>query len=501
MSKIFRLFLWSIASVLVGSYICGPLVDPDIWWHTVVGRWIIAHHQVPWVDYWTVEGVGRPWIAYSWLFEVGSALVEKRWGIEGLAFSQLLLTCLLSMTCCFVSAKISKSWCLGILLGSLGALCSINSITLRPQLFSWIFFALSILVSDLICKEGIRKRYLALLALIFVLWANVHFSAIFGIFAVLSWLLGSVDLDIWVSKKQSLIFGLAISILCGMATFITPYAGREWGVMFETASHPMLFEQIAEFSPATILRESSSIFLLFSLMLAFLLHEAPRSIELPKFVGLGVLTLLGLSVVKFFPYAAIYLMALTSLIWSRGSERTNGLGQLGEGIGRLVQQLERFPTWLSTLLVAAAILSNVSKLIDKPVSDSRIARSAMDLFLAEGLPFPLLNTFSDGGYLIYRLADGDGSVSNPVSIDGRTNLISKELWSDYEEASSGGRNWHRLLDRFHPQTILWRSQSPFITLLLESGDWCEVGTEDLQLRGTGYSLVTKKGTKWCPLRK
>ena len=71
-----RIVLWLSALIAVGLYIAGPLVDPDLWWHITAGRWMIAHGEVPTVDYWNMFGVGKPWRAYSWSVEVIFAAVE-----------------------------------------------------------------------------------------------------------------------------------------------------------------------------------------------------------------------------------------------------------------------------------------------------------------------------------------------------------------------------------------------------------------------------------------
>src|SRR5512134_588720 len=47
-----------------------PIVDPDVWWHLRTGQWIIEHGAVPRADVFSTFGTGKPWIAYSWLFEV-----------------------------------------------------------------------------------------------------------------------------------------------------------------------------------------------------------------------------------------------------------------------------------------------------------------------------------------------------------------------------------------------------------------------------------------------
>lgn len=72
-----KTLLWIVIALAAGLYICGPVVDPDLWWHITIGRWIIAHRDVPVVDHWTLFGQGEVWRAYSWMIEILFALVDR----------------------------------------------------------------------------------------------------------------------------------------------------------------------------------------------------------------------------------------------------------------------------------------------------------------------------------------------------------------------------------------------------------------------------------------
>src|SRR5258708_33897789 len=54
------------------------LSDPDIWWHLATGRRILQHHAVPMTDPFSSYGLGKPWIAYSWLFDITMQLSIAR---------------------------------------------------------------------------------------------------------------------------------------------------------------------------------------------------------------------------------------------------------------------------------------------------------------------------------------------------------------------------------------------------------------------------------------
>ena len=47
-----------------------PITDPDIWWRLRTGQWIVERNSVPVTDVFSAFSMGKPWIEYSWLFEV-----------------------------------------------------------------------------------------------------------------------------------------------------------------------------------------------------------------------------------------------------------------------------------------------------------------------------------------------------------------------------------------------------------------------------------------------
>src|SRR5436305_10973997 len=49
------------------------LGDPDTYWHIAVGRWIIAHREVPRFDVFSFSMPGAPFAPPEWLAEIGIA--------------------------------------------------------------------------------------------------------------------------------------------------------------------------------------------------------------------------------------------------------------------------------------------------------------------------------------------------------------------------------------------------------------------------------------------
>src|SRR5436309_12961628 len=46
------------------------LIDSDVYWHIVVGHWIVDHRAVPHADPFSFTMRGAPWITSAWLSEI-----------------------------------------------------------------------------------------------------------------------------------------------------------------------------------------------------------------------------------------------------------------------------------------------------------------------------------------------------------------------------------------------------------------------------------------------
>ena len=79
--------LYTIPAIVVMR----PVDDPDLWWHLRTGKWIAAHGTVPATDPFSSFGHGKPWIAYSWLFDVITFGLYQRMGLPGILFLRVVL--------------------------------------------------------------------------------------------------------------------------------------------------------------------------------------------------------------------------------------------------------------------------------------------------------------------------------------------------------------------------------------------------------------------------
>jgi hypothetical protein len=464
-----KTLLWIFAVSILALYVTTPILDPDLWWHIAIGRWIIANHEVPIVEQWNYFGLGKPFTAYSWLFEICVALIYDSTGILGLFVTKIVLALILAFTLCLLMSRLAGDYFIGLLLGSLSFISCYNHFTLRPQSITWVLFAILLLVvnkafeKDRIFPEAISVFF------ILMLWANLHITAIFGLIVILFW---------YINEKN---FGNALLLLLAgfIGTLCTPYLGTEWLILFGKSSHPFIHGNIAEFQPATILQYSTG-FLLFGVFFAFILfHFAPRTLIHLRAVAAAIFCIAGIAVVKFLPLAAILVYALVADMWGRGQQKGILFGNFHEALGRLKNLIFRLPKEGLGFILVCLLIVQIYQIKDHHISYSIVPVTAVDFMAEKNLPEPWLSTFGYGGYLMAHYSRGRANPEKYVFIDGRTNVTPPEFFKIHNEANAGLENWQQLIKTTQPGSILWRGNNPFVTLLLESGEWCVV-FEDVQ---------------------
>lgn len=473
--------LWITALATCGLYISGQIVDPDLWWHITIGRWILAHLTWPESDYWTMFAYGEPWRAYSWLFEIIVAPVDALFGIEGLWLLKLSFAVLLAITLGFVFSKLSKNYFIGALLGIVTTSSCFNHFTLRPQSIVWILFAYLLYLSSEIGRHGITKSAVLRVGAVLCVWANIHITT----------LLGLIVLFLWVYGSRGTAVAIKITTVGFIATLFTPYVGGEWLTFFSTSSHPFHFASVAEFQPANILQHSTAFLLILLSLVLLLVQQDPKKIELSKHVIWIGFTVAGLAVVKFLPFACISLAAVIAYAIGNTEGGTKGLGNFGEGINRFANLVSRIPKEGLTFVVICWFIVLFVEVWREPLNRRITPIEIFDIIQKNDLAAPILVGFGAGGYMMYRFSDNNGEITDPlkrVPIDGRTNLISANLWEKFQSSFEGKEGWQAFVDLVKPKTIVWKNQSPLISLLLTTKKWCRVFKSGSEAKD-GYSLL------------
>lgn len=458
---------WWLLIILAGVYVVGPIGDPDLWWHIVVGRWILDQRQVPFVDYWNRFGAGHPWIAYSWSQEILYAFADRVGGIKGLLALQILFGVGTSLIFALVANHLSANRTVAAMLTCMATAGVASHFHVRPQTVTWLLFAVFAGSLEVLRTRGWSKKYVGLVLAAAILWANTHITVVFVPLLAALWLLAPGLLS---PRARLGIWGCVL-----LSLLITPYGGAELVLALTKSSHPFVYSSIIEFGPATIRDYGTGITFILAVLLVFGVVGAIGVIPVPLLALTGLFIVAGLAVIKFLPFAIVMLLVLIASLW--GTTQGAAFGSIGEGVRRLgAASIKLQGVGLGCLLIAATVVM-VQRLWVRPLREELIPDRAVDFMLETLQTDRITNGFGDGGYLLYRLAHNGRVAAFRVPMDGRTNVNSGEVVAAYYGALYGRANWRDYLSITRPDTIVWRNASPLVALMLEAPEWCRVFRE------------------------
>src|SRR3974390_3665163 len=96
------------------------VIDNDIWWHLKVGDWIVEHLAVPHTGILSRTAASRPWVAYSWGYEVLMSFAYRWFGIMGIGLYGTLLTIAVAYAVYWMLLRLSGRFWLALVVAATG---------------------------------------------------------------------------------------------------------------------------------------------------------------------------------------------------------------------------------------------------------------------------------------------------------------------------------------------------------------------------------------------
>lgn len=408
-----RLLLLTLVYLLPAFQALLPVEDPDLWWHLRTGQWIIEHGRVPWEDPFSLYGAGKPWIAYSWLYEILIYGLFKAFGLVGIVWFTVGMSLLIALALHHLVRRAKLPFLMELILLAL-ALSSMKPIySPRSWLFSILFFALELDIA-LRVRRGAKPILLALLPPMFCLWANLHIQFSYGLAALGLFAAEALRARVARSERPGenseaipLVPMLATALVCLLATLANPYHYRVILVIFELAAQTGAFQNIQEFHPLFFRSPGDWFVLALALWTAYSLGWQ-RS---PRLLPLGLLSMAVLLSFRARRDTWVVVVVAAAFIGDHGA-----WSALGESF-RFTRA--RIAFIVAALIVALGLMTRYRN-IDAPhlekAVEGRFPVNAAAFVKRHSLAGPLYNNFDWGGYLIWSLP------AMPVSMDGRMNV-------------------------------------------------------------------------------
>jgi hypothetical protein len=392
--------------------------NPDLWWHLRTGQWIVHHHGVPWTDPFSSFGMGKPWLAYSWLYELVLYDAYVWRGLMGPAIFVIALASANGIVLYGAVRRRMEGFAASIALAATGVLILVPFYSAMPVLVSAFLFLIEM---DIVFGEvvgtysGVSGHRLWFLPALFAIWANVHVEFIYGLAALV---LAAATQDLELVHSSS---GLRIVtaqrnnrrrlwLVAGasfLATLINPYSWRIYWVILGLARDRTPFKLVSELNAPNFRNPWDYVLILVVLIAAFVIGRVHFRGKF--FAGLLLAGSTMVSLRAAHDEWVVLFVAL--LIISVGWQTADSPGVV----------LNRRHKVLAAVIAVVMALAWARR---QDLSNAHLERDAATDFPVKAVSFvrqhgiagPLFNGFNWGGYLIWTLP------ALPVSMDGRTNV-------------------------------------------------------------------------------
>lgn len=209
------------------------IADFDFWWLWATGRYV-AENGIPRTDAFSFASEGRPWIELRWLFCLGLYGASETLGYAG---ANLVKVGVLGVTA-GLTARVSRAWSpvAGAAVGLLAILAASPRFIIRPEVASYLFFALFLFLIAR-HREGNRKA-LFLLPVLQVVWVNTHTIFILGPLVALAyvahtWLANEPDANLRMRRRKDALLAFGLTAI---ACLINPYGFGSYTFAFQIFS-------------------------------------------------------------------------------------------------------------------------------------------------------------------------------------------------------------------------------------------------------------------------
>ncbi len=435
-----------------------PVGDTDVFWHIKTGELTLKTLSIPGQDnfsfttYENLKDSEVPRLHFIlkqyWLSQPIFFLIWKLGGIPGLAIFRAAIFLLILLLILNYLKKRNLSFTIQVSLLLLAGIHLARYSTDRPQIFSFFFTACYIHEMESLIAG--QKRPLFTLPLINLLWANMHSSALMGIFIASVYLVSMLPVFL---KKNSgyngknylqagiIFFSILISLLNPNNYQVFPLMSEQ---LFQKPLH--FYYNTEYMSPIERLKELKELnpeyWLFVIITTVCLLSNEMSGLHRSLLI---CLMLFSLTAIRFSPFFII----ASAMFSAKPLESL-----LKKFRGSVMEVFRGFLLSLSIGLFLVTAFIHRDELLSLKMKDiyPEQALNFISHYILPGVEYPsknirLLNYFEWGGYIIWK------EPKLKVFIDGRVLRLS--VWEDYfKTVLKPDHQWQERLMRYDVNLIL-----------------------------------------------
>ncbi len=451
-----RLLMVVLLYCIPASQAIVPMVDPDMWWHFRTGQWIVAHTQVPATDSFSAYGMGKPWVAYSWLFEILIYTLFTKFGLVGILAFTVSMSLVIALVLHGALRRMGSPFIIEVFSVAVALSAMSSLIYPRSWLFSILFFTVELFILFHVRRTDKIAPLLALPPL-FVLWANLHMQFVYGL-AVLGLFLVEVllsqlpSVSLYPRHRPNISLGRVSFLLlaCLVATLITPYHFRLYIPIFEVIGQTGAFQMILELLPLSFRALTDWLVIGLTIGAAFVLGWQRAWLPFPT-----LLLMMG-TFLAFRARRDVWVLVLAAVFI------INEFGSFARSEPSFGFTKFRAICVIVALTVAIYLIG-LSRQVSEQQLEIAVERqfpvSAVKFINEKNYAGPLYNHFNWGGYLIWALP------RLPVSMDGRMNLHGDQRIERAGNTWSGLRGWESDPELMKARLVIGSVNDPLTNLM------------------------------------
>jgi hypothetical protein len=468
------------------------VVDPDLWGHVRFGLDILESGQIIQADRYSYVTAGQPWVDHEWLAEVVSAWAYRAGGGAGL----ILLKTAIALLILGVMYRFLYLQGLDVIRAGIPVLFVVFLLlygfyTVRPQLFTYLFFLLVLLMIHAAEQGGTAWLFAA--APVFAVWANAHGGFLAGMAVFLLWACVHLAVLVWRAGRLRALFSpearriLLAVIISVLATLLNPYGASLLVFLLRTAT--VARPEVPEWQPLPLASQEGAVYMLLLALaiLGWVYSRRQRSLALAAVLAaVAVQPLLAIRHIPLFAIAAIVLAGPHwADVWSRWSPQepsappTAARGRLDAFVGVVA--------FLGAVALVALAVPNLRGIRIDPVLSSQYPSRAVARLKASGVGGNLALPFAWGEYAIWHVGPG-----LRVSMDGRRETVySVSTYARYSDFMNGVGDWEAFLTEFPTDLVLTQKGSPVFNLLKLDPGWvlCDEDSLTALFAHRGSSII------------
>lgn len=452
--------------------------DQDLGRHLKLGEIIWQTKEVPQTNLLSYTNPDFTFINTHWLFEVIVYLISQTTGLQALLFIKIAIF----LTAVYLILKVipKDKKALLLPLGFIFFHVLRERTELRPEIFSFLFTALSYFILEKYLNKPTKLIYL--LPAVQLIWINTHIYFFVGlllqvIFLIhLSYKYLRFNLGCYKLKLLGVFFALSVIVSLmspsGLTGFLYPLnVTKNYGYTIVENQTILLLESIGFKDPNFLFAKISIAIILLSLIVAFL----RRKFEVKNILLVLFGAVLSLMNVRSFPY--LIFLSFPAVLGNFGSVRQNAATKFLAAFFGLLLLIESFFYLNGDYYRYKDMGNKVSLKFEES------GKKALDFVINNNLPSPIFNNFDIGSYISYR-----GYPGYLVFVDGRPEAYPKDFFQQiYIPMQTDPVKFKEIDQQYRFKTIIFShtDQTPwgksFLTSIVKNPDWKIVYLDDFMI--------------------